>query len=62
MVDHVLVFGDVDQNGEWTTVIVGEFIVPDRQYQYFFYSTDIGVYNDVTQYKVDLTTKQLVKK
>lgn len=33
----VLLFCDVDENGKITESIVGERIIPMRQYDYFFY-------------------------
>lgn len=59
---HILVYCNVDEDGEIVEAILGPSIIPDKQYDYFFYSSDKGVYNDITQYKVDLKSKQLVKK
>lgn len=61
MVDAILVFGDVDENGYFTEVVIGRRIIPDRQYDYFFYTQDDGVLEDINLYHVDTETRELVK-
>ena len=51
-----LVFANVDENGNITEALAGFNVVPDRQYQYFFYLTEEI---DVTKYKI--IEHQLVK-
>lgn len=62
MNDHVLIYGNVDENGEFTEVILGERILPSKQYDYFFYVHDLGVLEDIGNYKVNLKTRELVLK
>jgi hypothetical protein len=47
----VLVFADVDDNGEFVEVAMGPRIIPNRQYQYFFY-VDRYVQDSIENYKV----------
>lgn len=57
-----LVFCDVDEQGNITDAFTGMNIIPSRQYDYFFFTTDAGVMEDISNYKVDLETRQLVLK
>jgi hypothetical protein len=58
----LLVYGNIDINGEFSEVILGERIIPNKQYEYFFYITDPEIMSDISKYKVDLATRKLVLK
>jgi hypothetical protein len=45
----MLLFCDIDENGNITTWLHGRYVVPTRQYQHFFYLTEEI---DVTEYEV----------
>jgi hypothetical protein len=60
--NYLLVYGNVDTNGDFTEVILGEHIIPNKQYDYFFFITDPNIMSDISKYKVDLTTRELVLK
>lgn len=47
----VLVFADCDANGEFIEVAMGRFIIPNKQYQYFFY-VDRYIQDTIENYKV----------
>jgi hypothetical protein len=53
-----LLFCDADENGNITDALTGVNIIPDRQYDYFFYGFD----GDIFLYKVDVETRLLVLK
>lgn len=53
-----LLFCDVDEDGNITDALTGVNIIPDRQYDYFFYGFDA----DIFIYKVDVVTRKLVLK
>ncbi|MFZ7945655.1 hypothetical protein [Neobacillus sp. 19] len=57
-----LLFCDVDEQGNITDALSGVNIIPSRQYDYFFFTMDEGVVEDVSQYKVDLEARQLILK
>jgi hypothetical protein len=57
-----LVFCDVDENGDIIDAYSGINIIPSRQYDFFFFTNDEGVTTDISQYKIDLETRQLIKK
>lgn len=46
----MLLFCDVDENGNIISSLHGKNIVPTRQYQYFFYLTEEI---DVSEYKIE---------
>lgn len=56
-----LVFCDVDEEGNITDALVGTNIIPNRQYDYFFFTSDEGVTNNINQYKVNTSSRQLEK-
>jgi hypothetical protein len=47
----VLIFADTLDNGEFLEVIMGQRIIPGRQYQHFFY-VDRYVQDSIENYKV----------
>ncbi len=55
-----LVFCDVNQQGNIIESLIGKHVIPDRQYDCFFYTMDEGVMEDITLYKVDMETRELV--
>jgi hypothetical protein len=57
-----LLFCDVDEAGNIIDALSGANIIPSRQYDYFFFTMDAGVMEDISLYKVDLDTRQLVRK
>lgn len=59
---YYLLFCNVDEFGEIKDAYTGINIIPDRQYDFFFFTNDEGVTLDISQYKVDLETRQLIKK
>lgn len=59
---NILVYANVDLNGNLTEVIAGQKIIPDKQYSYYFYTSDTGIMVNSSDYKVDLSTRQLIKK
>jgi hypothetical protein len=44
-----LVFCDADEEGQITAYVAGQYIMPDRQYQYFYYLNESI---DVSEYKI----------
>jgi hypothetical protein len=54
-----LVFCDVTEDGYFTDVLAGFNIIPNRQYDYFFY---LDEWVDLMNYKVDLENRKLVLK
>lgn len=57
-----LLFCDVDETGTITDAMSGANIIPSRQYDYFFYTSDHHVMENVSDFKVDLLTRQLIRK
>lgn len=57
-----LVFCDVNDEGEIVDSFSGVNIIPSRQYDYFFFTFDSGVMEDISKYKVDIETRQLILK
>lgn len=57
-----LVFCYVDEDGNIIDAFVGESIIPSRQYDYFFYTLDKGVMENIALYKVNIKTRELVLK
>ena len=55
---NYLLFCDVDETGNITDALTGVNIIPDRQYDYFFY----GFNDDIFLYKVDVVARQLILK
>jgi hypothetical protein len=47
----ILIFADTDINGAITQCIVGKAVIPDRQYQYFFYK-DRYVGDTIFNYRI----------
>jgi 5S rRNA maturation endonuclease (ribonuclease M5) len=47
----ILIFADVDENGEFIEAAMGQRIVPNRQYQHFFF-VDRYVQDTIENYKV----------
>lgn len=47
----MLLFCNVDENGRIINFIAGKYIIPDRQYDYFFYLTE-NIVDDLHNYKV----------
>ena len=52
MHNNYLVFCNTDKEGNINDGIVGNNIVPDKQYDYFFYLGNEGV-DDLMEYKVE---------
>lgn len=51
----IQIYCDVDEVGNITDVLMGERIIPDRQYAYFFLvDQEIGVANLLSQYRVEI--------
>ncbi|MBT2682666.1 hypothetical protein [Bacillus sp. ISL-37] len=50
---NILVYCDTDNDGNIIDALIGANIIPSRQYDYFFFSTDAGVLEDIAQYKVN---------
>lgn len=59
---NILVYCNVDDIGNFTEIILGRKIIPDRDYQYFFITEDTGILTSPNNYKVDVNTRQLVLK
>lgn len=60
--EYILLFCDVDEEGNIIGALMGKNIIPNRQYDYFFFTNDPGVLDDISKYKVDVVTRQLVRK
>lgn len=61
----MLLFCNTNDNGDIQEILQGERVVPARQYDFFFYlnkETDAETIAHLDDYKVDLTTRQLVPK
>ncbi|MED3623271.1 hypothetical protein P4482_09055 [Neobacillus thermocopriae] len=54
-----LVFCDTDDSGNIIDVVAGINIIPNRQYDWFFYLQEPI---DIMQYKVDMESRQLILK
>jgi len=46
-----LVFANADETGNITEVICGRYIIPDKQYQFFFY-VDRYISDSIDNYKI----------
>jgi hypothetical protein len=55
-----LVFVDVDEQGNIVDAFIGVNIIPSRQYDYFFFTMDEGVMENIGAYKVNIETRELV--
>ena len=60
--DGIIVFCNVDENGDIIEAFTGRNIIQSKQYDFNFYTTDEGTLGDLSNYKVDLETRQLIKK
>lgn len=61
----MLVFCNTNEQGEITGSLQGERVLPDRQFDFFFYldkQADAEIIANLDDYKVDLDTRQLVPK
>ncbi|MEI2356049.1 hypothetical protein [Mesobacillus zeae] len=57
-----LLFCNADENGNITDSFSGVNIIPDRQFDYFFYTNDKGVIDNIGNYFVDIDSRQLMIK
>jgi hypothetical protein len=57
-----LLFCDVDEAGNIIVAFTGTNIIPSRQYDFFFFTNDADVADNIANYKVDLETRILIKK
>jgi hypothetical protein len=58
-----LLFCDVDAEGNITSFVAGQYVIPSRQFDYFFYLVNevgIAIVEDLSSYKI--VDGQLVKK
>jgi hypothetical protein len=56
----MLLFCDVDEEGNIIEALFGATIIPSRQYDYFFYLKE--KFEDISEYKVNIETRELVLK
>lgn len=59
----MILFCNTKEDGEIRGSLKGEFVVPDRQYEFFFYldkEADANKIENLDEYKVDVATRQLV--
>jgi hypothetical protein len=49
----IKVYCDVDANGDIITVLAGETIIPDREYDYFFTFENWDKVDNIRLYKVE---------
>lgn len=59
----MLFFCNTDEEGEIKEVLTGNYVVPDRQFDFFFFldkNADADKIEHPENYKVDLETRQLV--
>jgi len=59
---HLLIYVDVDDLGNITEFFAGSRIIPDRQYDYFFYKAKDDVEIEGLQQKYDVINGELVRK
>lgn len=55
----MLLFCDVDENGNITSSLHGRNVIPTRQYQYFFYLTEEIDVNDYLVIDGKLVSKEV---
>lgn len=60
--NNIQVYCDVDENGNFTDVVIGQKIIPNRQYQFFFLTNDTGILTNPNNYKVDIYKRELIVK
>lgn len=48
----IQIYCDVDENGNIIDALMGERIIPDRQYDFFFMVTDAEIMKNIDKYKV----------
>lgn len=56
---YYLVFCDVDETGRIIDALVGATVIPSRQYDFFFFTNDVRVTQDITKFQVDLVERRL---
>jgi hypothetical protein len=59
---NYLLFCNADKDGNIIDSFSGANIIPSKQYDYFFLTQDKGVVEDISKYKIDLTTRVLTVK
>jgi hypothetical protein len=59
---HILIFIDTDELGNITEFFAGSRIIPDKQYDYFFFKDAIDVEVEGLQQNYEVVNDQLVRK
>lgn len=57
--DNYLIYCDVDEQGNIIDAFYGTNIIPSRQYDYYFFTEDKDIANNLMKYYVNIETRQL---